>query len=82
MIKQRTTVITHHSDAVMASKLLNKADVTSAQSQHAKKHVLAVFQLIFWARGHAIFQGGRTKYSTLIYKSTLVYYRFPLCQVR
>ena len=31
----------------------------------------AVSQLIFLARGHAIFQGGHTKYSALIYKSTL-----------
>ena len=29
-----------------------------------------MFQLIFLARGHAIFQGGRTKYSTLSYLST------------
>ena len=27
----------------------------------------------FLARGHAIFQGGRIKYSTVIYKSTLAY---------
>ena len=36
----------------------------------------------FSARGHAFFQGGRTKYSTLIYKSTLANCRFRLCWVR
>ena len=36
----------------------------------------------FLARGHAIFQGGHTKYSTLIYKSTLANCRFRLCRVR
>ena len=32
-------------------------------------------------RGHAIFQGGHTKYSTLIYKSTLADCRFRQCRV-
>ena len=41
----------------------------------------SVFQLIFLARGHAIFQGGRTKYSTLIYKSTLAVCHFRQCSV-
>ena len=36
----------------------------------------------FLAKGHAIFQGVRTKYSTLIYKSTLAYCRFRPCRVR
>ena len=35
----------------------------------------------FLARGHAIFQGGRTKYSTLIYKSTLADCCFRPCRV-
>ena len=44
---------------------------------------MSVFRLIFfWAGGHAIFQGGRTKYSTLIYRSTLADCRFRQCQVR
>ena len=43
--------------------------------------VLVVFQSIFWARGHAIFQGGCTKYSTLIYKIILTDCCFRPCWV-
>ena len=43
--------------------------------------VLAVFHLIFWERGHAIFQGDCTKYSTLIYKIILTDCCFRPCRV-
>ena len=61
----------------MAKKLVNKADVISAKSEHAKKHDLCLqcSSKFFLARGHAIFQGGCIKYVVLSFKR-VAYCRF------
>ena len=62
----------------------NDCSITISELQPLKFHLIpsSVPVNFFLPRGHAIFQGGRTKYSTLIYMSILADCRFHLCRVR
>ena len=57
-------------------------DTNASVSKLVTTVPISVSVNFFLTRGHAIFQGGRTKYSTLIYKSTLDDCRFRHCRVR
>ena len=62
----------------------NDCSITISELQPFKFHLIAssVPVNFFLPRGHAIFQGGCTKYSTLIYKSNSADCHFRPCWVR